>query len=152
MNSSALLLTLIDEAYEKKTWHGPNLRQSLKGVTAEQAAWRPAKNRHNIWEETLHAAYWKYAMRRRIERGKRGSFALKGSNFFERPEKGKETEAAWNVDKKILDDEYRALRRAIENVVETSKEKKLLPGIYGVAFHDIYHAGQIRLLRRLMES
>src|SRR5215470_18583236 len=93
-----LILVLLDEAYEKKTWHGPNLRQSLKGVSAKEAAWRPARGRHNIWELALHAAYWKYALRRRIEGGKRGSFALKGSNFFARPEQGEATEAAWRSD------------------------------------------------------
>ncbi len=80
MDSAQVVLALLDEAYEKKTWHGPNLKQSIKGVTAKQAAWRPEPRRHNIWEVTLHAAYWKYAVRRRIEGGKRGSFALKGSN------------------------------------------------------------------------
>jgi hypothetical protein len=82
MDSPRLVLALLDEAYEKKTWHGPNLKQSIKGVTAEQAAWRPGPGRHNIWEVTLHAAYWKYAVRRRIEGGKRGSFALKAATFL----------------------------------------------------------------------
>lgn len=48
MDSGKLVLALLDEAYEKKTWHGPNLKQSLKGVTAEEAAWRPGPGRHNI--------------------------------------------------------------------------------------------------------
>jgi hypothetical protein len=82
MNTDALLLSLLDEAFSKKTWHGPNLRQSLKGVSAKQAAWRPGRGRHNIWEIALHAAYWKYAVRRRLEGGKRGAFVLKGSNFL----------------------------------------------------------------------
>ena len=68
MSNEALVLALLDEAFSKKTWHGPNLRQAIKGVTAKQAAWRPAPRRHNIWEETLHAAYWKYAVRRRARR------------------------------------------------------------------------------------
>ncbi len=149
MNSGKLVLAMLDEAYEKKTWHGPNLRQSLKGVTAKQAAWRPAPGRHNIWEVTLHAAYWKYAVRRRIEGGKRGSFILKGSNFFARPEKGKLTDAAWSADKNLLEREHRALRETVANVLRTPRTARLLPQLYGIAFHDIYHAGQIRLLRRL---
>jgi len=88
-NSAKLVLALLDEAYEKKIWHGLNLKQSIKGVTAKQAAWRPVQGRHNIWEVMLHAAYWKYAVRRRIEGGKRGSFTLEGSNFFPQPEPGK---------------------------------------------------------------
>jgi len=149
LESAKLVLALLDEAYEKKTWHGPNLKQSIKGVTAKQAAWRPAPGRHNIWEVMLHAAYWKYAVRRRIEGGKRGSFALKGSNFFARPERGKLTDAAWSADKKLLEREHRALRETVANALRTPRAVRLLPQLYGIAFHDIYHAGQIRLLRRL---
>jgi hypothetical protein len=151
VDSRKLVLALLDEAYEKKTWHGPNLKQSIKGVTAKQAAWRPGPGRHNIWEVTLHAAYWKYALRRRIEGRKRGSFALQGSNFFRRPEAGKLNEAAWSADKKLLEREHRALRGAVAKVLPSGRGRKLVRQLYGVAFHDIYHAGQIRLLRRMME-
>ena len=150
VDSADLVLALLDEAYEKRTWHGPNLKQSLRGVTAKQAAWRPGRGRHNIWEVALHAAYWKYALRRRIEGGKRGSFALEGSNFFARPEPGANTEAAWSGDKELLDGEHRALRQAVADLRRTPQWEKLLPQLWGIAFHDIYHAGQIRLLRRLM--
>jgi hypothetical protein len=150
MKTEDLVLALLDEGYSRKTWHGPNLRQSLRGVSASQAARRPAPRRHNIWELALHSAYWKYAVRRRIEGGKRGSFILKGSNFFTRPEKGKATEAAWRSDLELLEREHRALEAAIRRVLKTPRAKKLLPALYGVAFHDIYHAGQIRLLRRLI--
>jgi hypothetical protein len=143
---------MLDEAYEKRTWHGPNLRQSLRGVTAKQAAWRPGRDRHNIWEVTLHAAYWKYVLRRKIESAKRGSFALKGSNFFVRPEPGAETESAWSADKDLLEGEHHALRQAVARLRGTSRWEKLLPQLWGIAFHDIYHAGQIRLLRRLMSG
>ncbi len=151
MGKEAILLALLDEAYSKKTWHGPNLRQGLKGVSAKQAAWRPAPNRHNIWEETLHAAYWKYAVRRKLEGGKRGSFILKGSNFFARPEKGKASEADWRGDRAILEGEHHALVHAIGKILKSSGAKKHVRMLYGVAFHDVYHAGQIRLLRRLQE-
>ncbi len=151
MNNEAMLLALLEEAYAKKTWHGPNLRQALEGVSAKQAAWRPSPARHNIWEEALHAAYWKYAVRRKLEGGKRGSFILKGSNFFARPEKGKASEADWRADRAILEREHRALVQAIGKILKSSAAKKHGRMLYGVAFHDVYHAGQIRLLRRLQE-
>jgi len=152
MKNLQLILTVIDEAYEKPAWHGPNLKQSLRGVTAKQAAWRPGPGRHNIWEETVHAAYWKYVVRRKIEGNKRGSFALKGSNFFPRPEPGKLTEAAWLTDKQLLDSEHRALRAAITKTLRTDSPPKLLRMLYGISFHDVYHAGQIRLLRRMLRG
>ncbi len=151
MTIDALLLSLLDEAYSKKTWHGPNLRQSLKGVSAKQAAWRPGRNRHNIWEIALHAAYWKYAVRRRLEGGKRGAFVLQGSNFFTRPKKGKGSEAAWHTDRAILETEHRELEKTIRQELKKPQSKKRVAMIYGIAFHDVYHAGQVRLLRRLLE-
>ena len=149
--TNEFLLTLLDEAFDKRSWHGPNLRGAIRGVTAEQAAWRPGPGSHNIWEYTLHAAYWKYVARRKIEGGKRGSFMLKGSNFFPRPEKGNATEEAWAADRKLLEREHRALRTAVAKVLRTTRGDKFLRHVYGVAFHDLYHAGQIRLLRRLQE-
>ena len=116
MNTAKLVLALLDEAYEKKTWHGPNLKQSIRGVSAKQAAWRPGPNRHNIWEVMLHA-----------------------------------TEAAWNADRKLLEREHRAMCAAVSKALRQPRDTKFLRQLYGVAFHDVYHAGQIRLLRRLQE-
>lgn len=149
MKAPELLLNVLEEGYWKNAWHGPNLKQALKGVTAKEAAWRPAGGRHNIWEIALHAAYWKYVLRRKLQRGKRGSFVLKGSNFFARPEKGKTTEAAWKADKGILENEHVSLREAVKKALARGASARVARLIYGVAFHDIYHAGQIRLLRRL---
>jgi hypothetical protein len=149
MKTDRIILALLEEGFSRKTWHGPNLVQSLKGISARQAAWRPAPGRHNIWEVVLHAAYWKYAVRRRIEGGKRGSFVLKGSNFFARPEKGNATEKAWKDDRELLVKEHLALRLAMQKVLPSPRAEKILPMLYGIAFHDVYHAGQIRLLRRL---
>ena len=152
MNLNSVILELFEEAFERKTWHGPNLWQSLKGVSAKQAAWRPGANRHNIWELALHAAYWKYAVRRRLQGGKQGSFVIKGSNFFQRPQTGKLTDAEWKADKGILRQEHEALRTAIKQVLAKPVSPKVLRMLWGVTFHDVYHAGQIRLLRRLMEK
>jgi hypothetical protein len=151
----AFLLDGLAEAFHKKSWHGPNLRTSLRGVSAKQAAWRPGEERHNIWELALHAAYWKYAVRRKLAGEKRGGFVLKGSNFFPRPEAGPEpSEAAWRNDISILETEHKALCLAVANLRETLRpdmpaSKATVHLIRGAAAHDLYHAGQIRLLRRL---
>lgn len=144
-----VLLDNLDEAFDKKSWHGPNLRNSIRGVTAAQASWRPQPGRHNIWEVTLHAAYWKYVVRRKLTGAKRGAFALKGSNFFARPT-GDPREADWKADVAILETEHRSLRAAVVGLVAASPGTLHL--IRGAAAHDIYHAGQIRLLRRMQEE
>lgn len=147
-SEKSLLLAALDEAFDKKSWHGPNLRGAIRGVSAEQAAWRPADDRHNIWELTLHAAYWKYVVRRRLLKEKRGSFALAGSNFFERPT-GPISESAWKKDIAILEAQHRSLRDAVAKFAEKALTPAACHLIRGAAAHDLYHAGQIRLLRRM---
>jgi hypothetical protein len=83
---------------------------------------------------------------------KRGSFVLKGSNFFARPEKGKATEAAWRSDLAILEKEHGLLAQSMSRFLRKPTVGKELRMLYGVAFHDVYHAGQIRLLRGLQQD
>lgn len=148
------LLRMIDEASEKKAWHGPNLRGSIRGLEPQKAAWRPGPNRHNIWEIVVHAAYWKYAVRRRIIGEKRGSFPLKGSNWFVRP--ASFTQEAWRDDITLLEDMHRQMRAAVADLPPRDLQKiprdskvNTAAIIYGIALHDVYHAGQIQLLKRL---
>jgi uncharacterized damage-inducible protein DinB len=151
----AILLRQIDEGYDKKAWHGPTLRGSIRGVGPKEAAWRPGGNRHNIWEIMVHTAYWKYVVRRRILGEKFGSFPLKGSNFFKRPLTL--SERAWREDIFLLERCHRSMREMIEGL-HANDLKKFPKGsrvptgelLFGIAAHDIYHAGQIQLLKRLM--
>lgn len=143
------LLALLDEAFEKRAWHGPNLRGSLRGVVAREAAWRPGAGRHNIWELAVHAAYWKYAVRRKLTGEKRGSFALKGSNWFARPE-GDVDERAWRRDVALLVAEHKALREAVAGMKSFTEKQLFL--VRGAAAHDLYHAGQVTLIKRLWQE
>jgi len=153
----ALLLRTIDQGYDRKSWHGTTLRGSLRGISAAEAAWRPAPDRHNIWELAVHAAYWKYSVLRRLRGGERGSFPVDGSNWFPRPlDPAHADKRAWKQDLSLLGQMHRELRAAVAAL--TPEELEKVPGgsattvsdlIVGVAFHDIYHAGQIQLLKRL---
>lgn len=159
MNAVELLLAAFDEAYERRSWHGTNLRGSLRGMTAEAAAWRPRPGRHNAWELALHCAYWKYTVRRRLAGEKPGGFPLAGSNFFTRPEAGRGNDAALAADLALLADEHRQLRAAIAALSAAALARAVGSGgltaaklIRGVTAHDLYHAGQIQLLKRLRQG
>jgi len=152
-----LILRFLDEAYNKQAWHGPQLRGTLRRVNAKQAVWRPKSDRHNIAEIAVHCAYWKYAVRRRILGEKRGSFPLKGSNWF--TIEGPLADTRWKEFVKLLDAEHRALRRAIEH----ASWAQLIAGpgggptrsaahVHGAAMHDLYHAGQIQTLKALQKK
>ncbi len=148
---TSLLLDLLAEAFERKSWHGTNLRGSFRGMTAAEAAWRPGEGRPNAWELALHAAYWKYAVRRRLTGEKRGSFPLEGSNWFRRPA-GEPDETAWKADLALLVAEHRALVATVEAHLpglRAAARAKALHLVRGVAAHDLYHAGQVQLVKRL---
>jgi len=148
------LLHALDRAYDRTSWHGPNLRGAVRGLTPARAAWRPAKGRNSIWELTVHCAYWKYAVRRQLTGEKRGSFPLEGSNWFRRD--GKAGAAGWKADVALLDEMHRTLREAVERFPasrwgkRTKKKRYTFHDIVaGAAAHDLYHAGQIRLIKVL---
>src|SRR5262245_58700810 len=119
------LLRALDEAFHRKAWHGPNLRNSLRGVDAATAVRRPPHANHSIWELALHAAYWKYVIRRRLTRARRGSFARAPANF---PKIPSPTPAAWRADLALLEDEHAQLRAVVARMRLTSKQEYLVRG------------------------
>ena len=152
-----LLLKLVDEAYKKRAWQGTNLRGALRGITAQEAAWRPESDRHNMWEIMVHAAYWKYIVRRRLLGEKKGSFPLKGSNWIKRPIVMSEN--AWHEDIRLLDEMHRSMCEAIAQNKPSDLNRRPAGSkftnasiISGIACHDVYHTGQIQLLKRLMKQ
>jgi hypothetical protein len=149
-----VLLHALDHAYDKTSWHGPNLRGAIRGLSHVEAARRPGKGRHNVWELALHCAYWKYTVRRRLLGEKRGSFPLKGSNFFAR--EAKHGAAQWKADVALLDEVHRSLRRAVEQFPAKRWAERVKGSrwtyrdtVAGAAAHDLYHAGQMRLVKVL---
>lgn len=149
-NDASRLVRLIDEGYNRKSWHGTNLRGSVRGLTAAQAAWR--SGRHSIADLVVHCAYWKYAVRRRLRGEKRGSFGLKGSNWFALAEPL--TPAAWKEYFALLDAEHAALRSAVSELTpgqiaatRAGSQVSNLMLLHGVAMHDVYHAGQIQMIK-----
>jgi hypothetical protein len=150
----AVLLALLDEAFDRRSWHGPNLRNSLRGVDPALAIWRPGRDRHSIWELATHTAYWKYVVRRRLRSERRGRFALPGSNFFPVPERA--DAVAWKASLGLLETEHAALQAATRELTDGDLNRRVGRGqdtigglVRGAAAHDLYHGGQIRLIRRM---
>jgi DinB family protein len=149
------LIVLLDEAFRGPAWHGPALFASIRGVDADQASWRPAPGRHNIWEVVVHAAYWKAIVIRRLTGTRSRQFSLKGTNWFARPDSGRE----WRDDVRLLTDVHEELRGVIAQVDPAAlarpvhgKNHTAEYTIRGIAAHDLYHAGQIQLLKALSAS
>jgi len=137
-------MQLLDLAFDKQSWHGANLTSAIRGVRARQAR-RSLSGRKTIWEQVLHAAYWKSVVIARLSGDK--AWERKGSNWVKMPKPGDEKQ--WKEDVEML----RSLQRRLIQVVK-ARGGKLKPKevwlIQGAALHDVYHAGQIKLLRRMM--
>ncbi|MEP7327200.1 MAG: DinB family protein [Gemmatimonadota bacterium] len=151
-NEVADLLEMLRQAWGPRSWHGTGLAGSVRGVPPAQAMWRPGPGRHNIWELVLHLAYWKYAVTRRLEGGPKGGFPRDGSDWIAIADT---SEAAWKADVKLLHAQHKALLETVsrfparrlnlrEKTRWTNREQ-----IVGIASHDLYHTGQIQLLKKL---
>lgn len=155
-SAASALVDLLEEGYRRKAWHGPNLSSALRGVGAEEAAWSPGAGRPSIWALTLHCAYWK---RRVVER-------VSGTEVdvprLERDWSGAPTtpdDAAWRADRRLLGRMHREILDAVGTLSPADlgrpgpgQKRTRIQHLRGVALHDIYHAGQIRLLRKLYEE
>ena len=147
-------LLLLDEGFNKAAWHGPNLLGALRGMTVQELLHRPRKGAHNAWELALHCAYWKHTARHRLLGRKGDPFPLPGSNFFRR-EKGL-TLADWKKDLALLKKQHVLLRKTVLGLDPASYGDRIADSrhtvrrtVLGVAAHDLYHAGQISLLKRM---
>jgi len=149
-----LLLEVFDQAFDHRAWHGTALWGSIRGLTPTQALWRPRRGRHNIWEVVLHTAYWKYIVRRRLTRNHTLEFPRPGSNWPRLP--AKPDAKAWKADVALLKEQHRLLRATIARFPAARLRARgwrstwtNVEHIYGIASHDLYHAGQIQLLKAL---
>ena len=156
MRKPPLHLDLVEHSYDRQSWHGATLRGAIRGLTPMQACWRPAPDRHNIHEIVVHAAYWKYAVCRRLTGSRRGAFARPGSNWFRADEKDL---PSWKSSVELLSRCHEALRSAVAHFPE-ERLFRTAPGgtvnywrlISGIAMHDVYHAGQVQLLKKLQHG
>ncbi|HEV8511232.1 MAG TPA: DinB family protein [Gemmatimonadales bacterium] len=151
-----LLLDVFEQAYTAPAWHGTPLKGTLRGLTAREAIWRPGPRRHCIWDLVLHTAYWKCMVRRRLLRDPEIAFPRDGANWPALPVRL--DNAAWKRDRALLDEQHALLRRAIAGLDPRSLNRRgwhsqwpIKAEIYGIASHDLYHAGQIQLLKRLRQ-
>ncbi len=161
MRSSVLDLFAwnLQPAAGARNWHGgPSPLGALRGVSVEEAAWRPGPRRKSIWALALHIAYWKYTIRRHLESGPMPRFPRKPSNWPTPPVPGNAAE--WSQDVALLKEQHERLVQAIGRVPFSALDR-IPPGgrrwtyghlLLGIAAHDAYHVGQIQLIKRLWEE
>jgi uncharacterized damage-inducible protein DinB len=147
----------LERAFYRDAWCGPSLLETLEGVTAERAAARPLARAHSIWEIVAHLSGWKRVVHRRLE-----------GELVRLPEEGDwppvtdTSEQSWQETLAKLKARHDALLIAVRSlddarlgdvlITDTSRETgggvSCYVTLHGVAQHDLYHGGQISLLKK----
>lgn len=155
---------IVDElrrAWDGDAWHGSPVREILEGVTAEEAAARPVRAAHTIWEIVLHMTAWTREVRRRVLTG-----VSREPEDGDWPEAGDIGAAAWAAAVAALEAANRELVDAVsalgaDRIDETlgdARDRPLGSGVsyavllHGLAQHHAYHAGQIAILRKALDG
>lgn len=154
MSETHRINSQLKRAYQGEAWHGPSLRELLEGVTADQAAVRPIPSAHSIWELVNHIIAWEQIARLRLE----GDPVKNPSDETNFPPVTETGEAAWNATLEALEASNQALRNAVKKI-DDAKLEEIVPQapysnyalLHGVIQHDLYHAGQIALLKKAVQ-
>jgi uncharacterized damage-inducible protein DinB len=149
-SEAALIADQLRRAFEGDAWHGPAVLELLEDVDARMAAAKPLADVHSIWELVLHIAAWDGAGLVRLG----GEVCqLEGADNF--PPVAEATEAAW---RKSVADAKRTHDKLVKTVagLADSRLRDQVPGkkydfyhmLHGIAQHELYHAGQIAILKK----
>jgi uncharacterized damage-inducible protein DinB len=152
MPETTRILDQIHRAYEGPAWHGPALREVLDGVTWQTAAQRPIPGAHTIWELVLHLTVWMSVPTRRLA----GAEIPTLPPDQDWPAPPAPSEAAWTEALDRLAQAQHNLEAEVRNLPDERLREKVLGDVpysiytmlHGVVQHNLYHAGQIALLKK----
>ena len=151
---AARIADQLRRAFDGEAWHGDSVFENLESVTAARAAARPIAGAHTIWELVLHIAAWDGAVLRRM-----GGVAVTLSDAENFPPVTDASEAAWRTALTRVRKVHEELIAAVAALAD-SRLYDQVPGkegahytfyymLHGVVQHELYHAGQIALLKKM---
>ena len=153
MSETARLADQIRRAFDGEAWHGDSVMEILQGVNAAMAAAHPIKNAHSIWELVLHIAAWDGAVLTRT-----GGKAVQLRDEQNFPPVKDTSEAAWRGAIEHAKRTHKDLVQAVAAFPDARLAEQV-PGktesyydffymFSGIVQHELYHAGQIALLKK----
>ena len=148
------IIEQLKRAFEGNAWHGPSVMEVLSDVTAQQAAARVLPGAHTIWELALHIGAWDNACLTRLQGGR-----AELTDDEDWPAVMETAESDWQRCKSALVDGNMKLRDAIASLDEQRLDEPILSGmpsvyitVQGVVQHDLYHAGQMAMLKKALKE
>ena len=143
----------IRRAFWGASWHGPSVREVLAGVSAKDAAAHPIPGAHSIWEIVLHLTCGYNLVLRRV----RGE-SVQLSPEEDWPSVEDSSEEAWRESQHIVEELNQQLQSAVRVFpaerlsVKLGSEYPAYIQFCGAPQHDLYHAGQIALLKKALSA
>jgi uncharacterized damage-inducible protein DinB len=150
MNEIDRIIDQIRRAYDGDAWHGPPLRAILADVLAETAAAQPIHGAHSIREVVRHITFWYDGVRRRI-----GGEVVEADEVEQWPNAIDGGEGTWQQELAELGRAHAALVETVGKLSVGDLDRPV-PGkpynvyilLHGLVQHNLYHAGQIALLKK----
>jgi uncharacterized damage-inducible protein DinB len=151
---SARIADQLRRAFDGSAWHGPALLELLADVDAATAAARPIRNVHSIWELALHIAVWDRAASIRLSGVKTQPEGEENFPLAPEPTAKNWRQAVRQVAKAHVD-----LVKTVEALPDLRLWERV-PGkkydfyfnLHGVVQHELYHAGQIAILKKALQK
>jgi uncharacterized damage-inducible protein DinB len=151
MSEIARILDQLDRAYSGDAWHGPNLLRLLDGLSAEHASKHSIQGAHSIWELVNHIAAWNTIVQHEL-----GGELMEISTERDWPPVWDASDVAWMRTLETLSESRRRLRKAVEGLRDEQLDEKPVSRsdnsrylmLHGLVQHDLYHAGQIAVLKK----
>ncbi len=141
---------LLRHAFDGGAWHGPAVLELLDDVDACTAAATPLPNVHSIWELVLHIAVWDAAALTRL-----GGSKCQPTGVANFPLVSRVNEASWRKAIATTKCTHDILVETVAALPD-SRLRDRVPGkrydfyhmLHGIAQHELYHAGQIAILKK----
>ena len=157
----ARIIDQLDREHGGDAWHGTPLRQLLSDVDYSQATVRAFEGVHTIWEIVLHMTAWKNEVRRRLSGAPAGD-----PEEGDWPDVPSPTPEAWKAALDRLEAAHKSLVAAVKSLPESRlfeptndpRSREVGTGVshyvllHGIVQHDVYHAGQIALVKKGAEE
>lgn len=138
-------------------WYGPALEALLGDLSAEEAAQKPLRGQHSIWELVLHLRAWRSFVAERLQA--HHGFDIPLDSVADWPAVPHPSAAAWTDAQAGLRREGARLQALLADATTDLLVEDVFGKSYpyhtmlmGLAQHDAYHAGQIALLKRTLRT
>jgi uncharacterized damage-inducible protein DinB len=146
------ILDQMDRAFSGDAWHGPPLMRLLDGMSAEDASKHAVPGAHSIWELVHHVGAWNSIVQHRLQ-----GQTVEVTTERDWPPVWEVSDPSWKRAIENLAESHARLRKVAEALRDDQLDEKLgattvsrYEILHGVVQHDLYHAGQIAILKKAL--